>query len=488
MMIKKFLGYSLVSLAFLLSVILLRAHMHQPDIQETNGEGALLLDEPKAIRNLSRSIQFQTISHPDYEKFDYEEFQRFLSWLETEYFQVFKNLEKRYLGKTLLLKWQGKATDLNPILLTGHYDVVPVRPDADSIWQESPFSGKIDGDYVWGRGTLDDKSGVIAILEAVDYLLAQDFKPNRTIYLSFGHDEEIGGRRGAGKVAQFLIDQGIELEWTLDEGSFLLKDIIPGIDKPVAVINVAEKGSLTIEVIGKSQGGHSSMPSSNSAVGYLAEALLKLEDNPIPGKLEGISLGLFDEVSKQMPFHYKILFANLWLFEPVINSFLSNSPTMNAVIRTTTAPTMLSASNRINVLASEAIGTVNFRLHPRDNPESIMNFVNNLIGNDNIEVKKLSAGTLASSVSDWNAKGYKVISHSIRSVYGDIIVAPGLMVGGSDSKHYGKAAKNSYRFNPFPLSANELSGLHGIDERIKKDDFLNGIRSYAKIIELGTSE
>ncbi len=462
--------------------------MHQPDIQETNGEGALLLDEPKAIRNLSRSIQFQTISHPDYEKFDYEEFQRFLSWLETEYFQVFKNLEKRYLGKTLLLKWQGKATDLNPILLTGHYDVVPVRPDADSIWQESPFSGKIDGDYVWGRGTLDDKSGVIAILEAVDYLLAQDFKPNRTIYLSFGHDEEIGGRRGAGKVAQFLIDQGIELEWTLDEGSFLLKDIIPGIDKPVAVINVAEKGSLTIEVIGKSQGGHSSMPSSNSAVGYLAEALLKLEDNPIPGKLEGISLGLFDEVSKQMPFHYKILFANLWLFEPVINSFLSNSPTMNAVIRTTTAPTMLSASNRINVLASEAIGTVNFRLHPRDNPESIMNFVNNLIGNDNIEVKKLSAGTLASSVSDWNAKGYKVISDSIRSVYGDIIVAPGLMVGGSDSKHYGKAAKNSYRFNPFPLSANELSGLHGIDERIKKDDFLNGIRSYAKIIELGTSE
>jgi len=462
--------------------------MHQPDIQETNGEGALLLDEPKAIRNLSRSIQFQTISHPDYEKFDYEEFQRFLSWLETEYFQVFKNLEKRYFGKTLLLKWQGKATDLNPILLTGHYDVVPVRPDADSIWQESPFSGKIDGDYVWGRGTLDDKSGVIAILEAVDYLLAQDFKPNRTIYLSFGHDEEIGGRRGAGKVAQFLIDQGIELEWTLDEGSFLLKDIIPGIDKPVAVINVAEKGSLTIEVIGKSQGGHSSMPSSNSAVGYLAEALLKLEDNPIPGKLEGISLGLFDEVSKQMPFHYKILFANLWLFEPVINSFLSNSPTMNAVIRTTTAPTMLSASNRINVLASEAIGTVNFRLHPRDNPESIMNFVNNLIGNDNIEVKKLSAGTLASSVSDWNAKGYKVISDSIRSVYGDIIVAPGLMVGGSDSKHYGKAAKNSYRFNPFPLSANELSGLHGIDERIKKDDFLNGIRSYAKIIELGTSE
>ena len=484
-MIKRFSYYFLLALALLLSVILIRAYLHQPDVYEFKAESALVLDETKAIENLSKSIQFQTISHPDYEKFDYEEFQRFLSWLETEYFQVFKNLEKKYLGKTLLLKWQGEASDLNPILLTGHYDVVPVRADADSIWQESPFSGKIDGDYVWGRGALDDKSGVIAILEAVNYLLEKNFSPRRTVYLSFGHDEEIGGRRGAGKVTEFLLNEGVELEWTLDEGSFLLQDIIPGINKPVAVINVAEKGSLTIQVIGKAEGGHSSMPSSKSSVGYLAEALLKLENNPVPGKLEGISLGLFDEVSKQMPFQYKILFANLWLFEPLINNFLSDSPTMNAVIRTTTAPTMLSASNRLNVLASEAVGTVNFRLHPRDNPEKIINFVKDLISNENIEVKNLSAGTLASSVSDWETEGYRAISNSVREVYGDIIVAPGLMVGGSDSKHYAKAAKNSYRFNPFPLSANELSGLHGIDERIKKDDFLNGIRSYIKIIQSG---
>jgi carboxypeptidase PM20D1 len=487
MKVKRFISYSLATLLFLLALIFIRAYLHQPDVYEIKAERLLILDETKAIENLSRSIQFQTISHPNYEKFDYEEFQRFLSWLEREYVQVFKNLEKKYLGKTLLLKWQGEAADLNPILLTGHYDVVPVREDADLIWQESPFSGKIDGNYVWGRGALDDKSGVIAILEAVHYLLKNNFSPRRTVYLSFGHDEEIGGRRGAGKVTEFLLKEGVELEWTLDEGSFLLKDIIPGINKPVAVINVAEKGSLTIQVIGKAKGGHSSMPSSKSSVGYLSEALLKLENNPIPGKLEGISLGLFDEVSKQMPFQYKILFANLWLFEPLINNFLSDSPAMNAVIRTTTAPTMLSASNRLNVLASEAVGMVNFRLHPRDNPEKIINFVKDLIGNENIEVKKVSSGTLASSVSDWETEGYRAISNSVREVYGDIIVAPGLMVGGSDSKHYAKAAKNSYRFNPFPLSANELSGLHGIDERIKKDDFLNGIRSYIKIIQSGAN-
>ena len=486
-MATKILKYAFAIFLILVLVILLRAYLHQPDTYQTKISEPIIFDEAKSINNLSRSIQFETISHPDYEKFDYDEFQRFLSWLEKEYFQVFKNLDKKYLGETLLLKWQGEDPSLGPILLTGHYDVVPVRDDANSIWQENPFSGKIDDEYVWGRGALDDKSGVIAILEAVDYLLTQDFAPKRTIYLSFGHDEEIGGRRGAGKVAEFLINEGVELEWTLDEGSFLLKDIIPGVDKPVAVINVAEKGSLTIEVIGKAEGGHSSMPSSNSSVGYLAEALLKLEGNPIPGKLEGISLGLFDEVSKQMPFQYKILFANLWLFEPVINSFLSNSPTMNAVIRTTTAPTMLSASERANVLATNAIGTVNFRLHPRDNPEKVINFVKKIVDNEDLHVRQVGEARQASQVSDWNTQGFEIISKSVREIYGDIIVTPGLMVGGSDSKHYGKAAKNSYRFNPFPISNSELDGLHGINEKINKEDFVDGIRSYIRIIEYGTS-
>ena len=188
-----------------------------------------------------------------------------------------------------------------------------------------------------------------------------------------------------------------------------------------------------------------------------------------------------------MPFHNKILFANLWLFEPLVNKVLSTSPSMNAILRTTTAPTMLSASERANVLASEAKGIVNFRLHPRDSLESVINHVEKLVANENIEIIKLGKGQLASPVSNFNSQGYLIISKAVSEVYGDIIVAPGLMVGGSDSKHYAKAAKNSFRFNPFPLSAEELTRLHGIDERIKKEDFLNGIRAYIKIIEYGAS-
>ena len=146
-----------------------------------------------------------------------------------------------------------------------------------------------------------------------------------------------------------------------------------------------------------------------------------------------------------------------------------------------------SASTRANVLSNEAFGVVNFRLHPRDNPEKVINYVKNLIENENIEIRQVGNANLPSEVSDWNTEGFKIISKSVKEVYGDVIVAPGLMVGGSDSKHYAKAAKNSYRFNPFPISSKELNGLHGIDEKIKKKDFLDGIRSYIKIIEYGTS-
>ena len=474
-------------LLLVVSVVLSRAFFHKSDSEVINVTNQIILNDTQAIKNLSQSIKFKTVSHPDYEKFNYLEFQSFLDWLEREYATIFGELEKKHIGKTLLLKWQGKNSSLNPILLTGHYDVVPVDTNASQTWEEDPFAGFVDNEFVWGRGALDDKSGVIAILEAINYLIVRDFVPQRSIYFSFGHDEEIGGNRGAAKVAEYFIDEGIELEWSLDEGSFLLQGMIPGINKPVAIINVAEKGGLTLEIIGKSKGGHSSMPAKQTSIGYLAEALLKLEENPLPGKLEGMSLELFNNISKHMTFQRKILFANLWLFEPLLNNFLSKSPSMNAVIRTTTAPTMLSASTRANVLSNEAVGVVNFRLHPRDNPEKVISYVKNLIENENVEIRQVGYANLPSEVSDWNTEGFKIISKSVKEVYGDVIVAPGLMVGGSDSKHYAKAAKNSYRFNPFPLSSKELNGLHGIDEKIMKKDFLDGIRSYIKIIEYGAS-
>ena len=365
---------------------------------------------------------------------------------------------------------------------------MPVIPGTEDNWTKPPYSGAIDTEYVWGRGALDDKSGVIGILEAVTFLMESGFEPARTIYLSFGHDEEIGGVNGAAEVARHLSESNVQLEWSLDEGSFLLGGFIPGVDKLVAAINVAEKGSVTLQVVGKARGGHSSMPTRSSAVAHLSRALVKLDENRMPGGLDGLSLAMFDEMSKHMPFVYKIAFANRWLFGGIIDSYLSQVPATNAMLRTTTAPTMLSASVKTNVLPIEAAALVNFRIHPKNSVEDVFDHVKDLVENENVEVRALSySGRPASQVSSWESRGYEVIESSVKEIFGDVIVAPGLMIAGSDTRHYGKVADNSYRFNPFPLSNEEFAGFHGTNERIKKKDFLDGIRAYIKIIEKGSS-
>ncbi|MFB0906164.1 MAG: M20/M25/M40 family metallo-hydrolase [Pseudomonadales bacterium] len=291
------------------------------------------------------------------------------------------------LNQTMLYKWQGSYDRLKPILVTGHYDVVPVIPGTEKRWEHPPYAGNIVDGVVWGRGALDDKSGVVGILEATKFLINKGFKPTRTIYLSFGHDEEIGGRQGAGAVTAHLKARGVQLAWSLDEGSFLFKGMFPGVDNLIAAINVAEKGSVTLDIVANAAGGHSSMPPKNNAVSVLAKAINKLEENPVPGGLQGLSATMFDGISRYFDFPMRMLFANRWLFDEVIDDQLSNITFANAMLRTTTAPTMLSGSIKTNVLPIEAIATVNFRVHPRDTPESVQAYVERIVADEQITVR-----------------------------------------------------------------------------------------------------
>ena len=252
----KLIKFSSATLLLLIVIILINTLIHNPSKDDNLKKIVINFDEVRAINNLSDSIKFKTISGQNRSQESLEEFESFIQWLKKSYQLVAANTSLQRLNDTLLFKWEGSNLNLKPILVTGHYDVVPVIPGTEESWDEPPYSGKVDSEYVWGRGALDDKSGVIGILEAVTHLIESGFKPVRTIYLSFGHDEEIGGVNGAAEVAKYLAAEGIQLAWSLDEGSFLLEGFIPGIDKYVAAINVAEKGSVTLQVVGKATGGH----------------------------------------------------------------------------------------------------------------------------------------------------------------------------------------------------------------------------------------
>jgi carboxypeptidase PM20D1 len=476
-MFKKLLILFFAILTALLLAALFRTIMHTAvQAKPTEGE-VILIDEIRAIENLAESIKFQTISYQEKEKFPQEEFNYFIEWAAKTYPEFHQALTLEKLGHSLLFKWKGSDVTLSPILFEGHYDVVPIIPGTEDLWDEMPFSGTISNNRIWGRGALDDKSGVIGLMEAATYLIKNNFQPTRTVYFGFGHDEEIGGG-GAALITEKLREQGIQLHWSLGEGSFVNRGFFPGVDKLIAPINVAEKGIMNLLIVAKADGGHSSTPPSRTAVTLLAEALMKLEKEPLPGSLEGLSAVMFDEVSKHMPFSYRFLFANRWLFGGIIESQMSSSPVINAMIRTTTAPTMLNGSIKSNVLPIEASALINFRLHPRDTIESV--------DSEDVEVRSLG-GMEASGISSWNSPGFEIVATSLNKVYGDVISVPGLMIAASDTRHYSKIADNSFRFNPFSIVPEDMTGFHGTNESIDIDSFVAGIKTYVEIIREGSS-
>ena len=484
-MLKKLLLSSIVIIGALLSIAFIRTLMHSAPEPTVNVGTTADIDGEAATNNLAASIRFKTISHQDKENFSSQEFEGFIKWAADTYPEFHSAMQLEMLEYSLLFKWEGSDSSLAPILLTGHYDVVPVIPGTESIWKEEPFAGVIANNRIWGRGALDDKSGVVGMMEAATYLIKNNFQPTRTVYFSFGHDEEIGGG-GAAQVTEKLKQEGVQLQWSLDEGSFVNRGFFPGVDKLVAPINVAEKGIMNLLIVAKAKGGHSSTPPKKTAVTILADALIKLENEPLPGSLEGLSAVMFDEVSKHMPFGYRFLFANRWLFGGLLDSQMSSTPVINAMIRTTTAPTMLSGSIKSNVLPIEATALINFRLHPRDSIESVTEHVRRVVGSDQVEVRTLG-GMEASGVSSWESPGYEIISSSLSKVYGEVVSVPGIMIAASDTRHYSKVADNSFRFNPFSIVPEDMTGFHGTNESIAVDSFIAGIKTYVDIINEGSS-
>jgi carboxypeptidase PM20D1 len=327
------------------------------------------------------------------------------------------------------------------------------------------------------------------MLEAVTLLLQQGFVPQRTVYFSFSHDEERGGIKGAKGVTEHLQHQNIQLAWSLDEGSFIVKGLLPGTDVPVASINVAEKGSVTLDLIAHGVGGHSSMPAAETSVDILAQALVRLREHPVPGGLEGLSGEMLDAIAREGSFLYRMLFANKWLFGSLIEAQMAKNGGMNAMIRTTTAPTILAAGIKTNVIPPTAKASVNFRLHPRDTVESVTLHVKNAIADDRVDVVPQSAHRrVASQVSSSKSAAYQLISSVTRKIYGDVIVVPGLTVGGTDSKHYSKVADNSYRYQMMVVGKEDIAGFHGTNERVSIENLLKGTAAYYQLLKEATTQ
>lgn len=395
-------------------------------------------------------------------------------------------LEKTTINQfSRIYKWQGRNPNLKPYLLMAHTDVVPVEKESQARWTEPPYSGKVKDNFIWGRGTLDDKVSAMGILETAEILLKENYEPQRTIYFAFGHDEEVGGKNGAQAIVEYFLQQKINFEYVLDEGSLIIENALSGLTQPLALIGTAEKGYCTLNLeVNLEHGGHSSMPPPETAIGILSHALATLEDNPFPATISQNAQELFDHIGPEMTLPNKAIFANLWLLEGVLKSQFEKSAASNAMIRTTIAPTMLEGGVKDNVLPTNVSATINFRIIPGQTSETVIDYLNETIDDERVKVSRIGASFASepSKISSSSSFGFNALQKTTKEIFPQSVVAPSLVIAGTDSRFYEPVSESIYRFMPVQLTNDDLKRIHGIDERISVENYKTMIAFYYQLI------
>lgn len=479
----------LVVLLFLAAFMLIRTTRVMKPLTLVEKSEPVEIDPQQAAEHLAAAVRIETISK-DREGIDLGVFLELHELLASMYPLVHQNLRKEIISEaTLLYTWQGKNPDLNPVLFAAHQDVVPADEKTLDAWTYPPFSGEIADGFIWGRGTMDIKSQMIAVFEAVEKLLAEGFQPERTILLGFGQDEEIGGKNGAAKIVEYLQVHDIQLAALLDEGGSIMQGTVPGVPGAVALVGTAEKGHVSLHLKTDAIPGHSAMPGKDMAIGRLARALAKLDANPQPVRMKAIK-DLYANLGAAASFGMQFVFANLWLFGPIARRQVESNPQSDASIRTTTALTIVKAGVKDNVLPHSAEAIVNMRLLPGDTIAKVCERVRRIINDDRVTFEPVEEGHWeASPVSDTNTPAYKLLALTIQRVFDGVPVAPYLVLGATDARYYAPVSNAVYRFTPYLMTKNDMNRMHGIDERLSVEGMGKMVVFFHQLVKLwGTAE
>lgn len=443
------------------------------------------VNEDAVAKRLAVAIRLQTISNffaPDQSA---DAFLGMQAHIEASYPSFHAAAKREIVGTySLLYTWEGTDPKAAPIALLAHQDVVPVAPGTEADWQAPPFSGAVQDGFIWGRGSWDDKGNLFSMLEAAEQLAREGFRPKRTIYFAFGHDEEVGGNRGAKAIATLLASRGVKLDFVLDEGLLITEGILKGLEqRPVALIGVAEKGFVTLALNVTATPGHSSMPPKETAIGMMSAALARLENHRLPGGISGISREMFDTIAPEMNLTNRVILSNLWLLKPLVQRELEKSASTAAILRTTTALTIFNAGNRDNVLPGKADAAVNFRLLPGDTQDSVIEHVKQAVNNDRINIAPVPGNRNPPPVTSTASEAYGAINRTIREIFPGVVVAPGLMIAATDSRHYTEVTDKIFRFSPVRANAEDLTRFHGTNERLSVENYADMIRFYRRLVQ-----
>lgn len=479
-MIKKLLLSLVLIIGIIASIVAYRT-LTAKSVQLNDIKAAPVAALPdSAVSNLQKAIRCQTISFGDTSLWKAEPFIALRQLIETAYPLVNSKMSREVFSEySYFYKWEGKNPALAPYIFMAHQDVVPVEEASRNLWKAEPFSGALINNVVYGRGAIDNKCNLISMLEAAEKLLKEGFQPDRTIYFIFGHDEEIGGRKGALKIAKALEARGIKADLLIDEGGIITKEKVPGTKKAVALVATAEKGYLSLDFTVSKKGGHSSMPDKETAIDILMKGLTKLHDNPFPTRFDDATKGFIRFLGPELDFPNNMAFTNEWLFKPLIISAFEKSAPSRAMIRTTSVTTILNAGIKDNVVPSIAKATANFRLLPGDSAMTVIRKVKELINDDRIEISiKNGLFTEGTKATSSEGIGFQKINKIVKQTYDNVLVSPFLLIGATDSRHFSKVSDHIIKFSPVI----DPVGFHTYDEQVSVEAYQHSIWFFEQLL------
>lgn len=489
---KKFAIAAGIVAAAAAGVNAVRAAKYVPEKKDFGEPSVENVNVQRAMDNLSKAISIPTVSYPEKEKVDFAQFEKFHKFLEEAYPLIHKNLTKEVvLEASLIYRWEGSRSDLDPIALLAHQDVVPVSAGTEGDWTNPPFSGVNDGEFIWGRGALDMKNHLIAVMEAVETLLEEGFKPERDVYLLFGQDEEVvaSGNGGAKNIMDTLKNRGIHLDSVIDEGGAIIPLNVKGVieNKDLIGVGIAEKGYTDIEITVNAKGGHSSQPPVHSALGELAQVIRDLEGNQFKAELMPFVSDLFSNLGRSCTYPVRLVTCNLPYMKPLLRYGMTKIPFTACLVRTTTAVTMAQGSPAANVLPQKASVVVNFRQMPGTTVEDVIAHIRKVCRNKDIEIRVLKAKE-ASSFSPTESRTFKIIEELCVQENKNAIVAPYLVMGGTDACYYEPVCENIFRYSPYKVSVELLRCTHATNERIPVSAIEPAVAFFKRYVKKASAE
>ena len=489
---KKFAVAAGIAAGVAAGVNAIRAAKYVPEKKDYGEPSVENVNLQRAMDNLSKAISIPTVSYPEKEKVDFTQFEKFHKFLEEAYPLIHKNLTKEVvLEASLIYRWEGTRSDLDPIALLAHQDVVPISAGTEDDWTNPPFSGFNDGEFIWGRGALDMKNHLIAVMEAVETLLEEGFKPERDVYLLFGQDEEVvaSGNGGAKNIMDTLKDRGIHLDSVIDEGGAIIPLNVKGVieNKDLIGVGIAEKGYTDIEITVTAKGGHSSQPPVHSALGDLAQVIRDLEGNQFKAELMPFVSDLFSNLGRSCTYPVRLVTCNLPYMKPLLRYGMTKIPFTACLVRTTTAVTMAEGSPAANVLPQKASVVVNFRQMPGTTVQDVIDHIRKVCRNKNIEIKVLKAKE-ASSFSPTESRTFKIIEELCVQENKGAVVAPYLVMGGTDACYYEPICENIFRYSPYKVSVELLRCTHATNERIPVSAIEPAVAFFKRYVKKASAE